>query len=97
MAKSNISAETKNFYKINHSKLEEYEAETSEKPIHLYELNNVKRCILHPEKNYIFFVEFNDYKLQFKAETSDEAKEWIKNIFEEVGTLSTLKEMPMEK
>lgn len=46
---------------------------------------------MHPDKHYIFFVEFMDYKLQFKAETSDEAKEWVKNIYEEVGTMNTLK------
>ena len=37
----------------------------------IYELHNVKRCTLHPEKHYMFIVEFNDFKLQFKAETSE--------------------------
>ena len=63
----------------------------------VYELHNVKKCILHPDKNYVFIIEFNEFKLHFKAETSDEAKEWIKNIYEEIGALNTLKEIPMEK
>ena len=48
----------------------------------VYQLNNVRRCQPHPDKNYMFTVEFNDFKLQFKAETSDQAKEWVKNIYE---------------
>ena len=57
----------------------------------VFELHNVKKCTLHPEKPFMFFIEFHDFKLQFKAESTEEAKEWIKNIYEEVGALSTLK------
>ncbi len=66
-------------------------------PSNCHELQYVLRCVLHPEKNYVFLVEFNDYKLKLKANTSDEAKEWIKNIYEEIGTLATIKEPSPEK
>ena len=35
-----------------------------------------------PEKNYIFIVEFPEIKLHLKAETSAEARGWVKNIYE---------------
>jgi hypothetical protein len=34
-----------------------------------YDLSSVRKCYLHPDKNYIFLVEFAETKLQFKAET----------------------------
>lgn len=36
-------------------------------------------------------------KLQLKAETSDEAKEWVRNIYEEISSLSVVKDHSPEK
>jgi hypothetical protein len=75
------SSETRAFFQINHTRLEQYESDNQEEIMKVFELSSVRKCGIHPDKHYIFIVEFPDFKLQFKAETSDEAKEWVKNIY----------------
>lgn len=87
------SIEVKCFFKIKNGELVEYEDNTYEaEPLNIYDLQNIKKCSLHSEKGYIFFAEFADVKLQLKADTSDEAKEWVRNIYEEISSLSVVKD-----
>lgn len=84
--------EIRSFFKISNGLFEEYESEnTKEDAINIFDLHSVRKCYLHPDKNYIFIIEFPENKLQLKAETSDEAKEWIKNIYEEISSLNMTK------
>ena len=65
--KTMVSSETMSFFKISQCRIEEYPSDKCEKIINIYDLKNVKKCCLHHDKNYVFFVDFYDFKLQFKA------------------------------
>ena len=95
--KSVASAEVRAFFKINRSQLEEYETENQEEPHTVYELQKVRKCYMHPEKNYSFVLDMQDCKLQFKAETAEEAREWVKHIYDDLTADNRLKESPTEK
>jgi hypothetical protein len=56
ITKNSNSSETRAFFKINHSRLEQYESERKEEIMKVFELHNVKRCTLHPDKPFIFFI-----------------------------------------
>ena len=80
------SHEGRSFFKIIKGELWEFESEETSRegfePLGVFDLHTVKKCYLHPEKNYIFIVEFPEIKLHLKAETSAEARGWVKNIYE---------------
>ena len=36
----------------------------------VFELHNVKKCVLHHEKPYMFTIDFHDFRLQLKADST---------------------------